>query len=74
MGYFTCFINAGFLDFIIPGYLLLILYTTFDSNLSGYLSQFFGIMAIYIVYDLFGLIFVATVLINLLFNIIYFYR
>ena len=65
MGYFTCFTNACFLDFIIPGYLLLILFTTFDSNLSGYLSQFFSIMAIYIAYDLFGLIFATTVFIIL---------
>jgi len=61
LAFLSTFTNASFVDFIIPGYILLISYTTINSNLSGYLSQFFVIVFVLIMYDLIWLIFASTV-------------
>ena len=61
IGYLSTFAQANFIDIIVPGYMLLIIYTTINSNLMGYLNQFFGICFILVSYDLIWLFFASTV-------------
>jgi len=61
MGFLTTFTQANFVDFIVSGYMLLIIYTTINSNLLGYLNQFFGIAVIAFCYDLIWVLFASTV-------------
>ena len=63
LGFLSTFTQANFIDIIIPGYMLLIMFTTINTNYINYLHQFYALSVCLLIYDLFWLFFVSTVII-----------
>lgn len=62
LGFLSTFAQANFIDIVVPGYMLLIMFTTINTNYINYLHQFYALTVCLLIYDLFWLFFVSTVI------------